>query len=320
MLDKNKLKSTFIMSSILQLLCQTSRSFFLLSLLIIGLTACSRRYHDVPAYMAFDFGEHENRGVGRFKSSLLAEQMAEYYRGSQPGPIGVATFVNVDDLHASSTFGRIFAEQIISELSMQGFDVVELRHSDVLQFLDTTGEFALTRDVAALKPERELGGIVVGTYAVSPVRVYVNARLVEPSTSHVLAVGSVEMGKTNEIARLLRGGSVGATLERIPVKHLGFNSMPMAMNPYWQQAQNWQMEERMGMAQRANPQAGNQNPNTMPNQNMPSSFNMAAKPSIPEAIEQKTELDSQVIELKEVEPQVEGKTSLDAEVRAEDIK
>lgn len=315
MLDKNKFKSKVILGSIIQLTCQTNRLFLTLVFILLALTACSRRYHDVPAYMAFDFGEHENRGVGRFKSSLLAEQMAEYYRGSQPGPIGVATFVNVDDLHSSSTFGRIFAEQIISELSMQGFDVVELRHSDVLQFLDTTGELALSRDVAVLKPERELGGIVVGTYAVSPVRVYVNARLVEPSTSHVLAVGSVEMGKTNEIARLLRGGSVGATLERIPVKHLGFNSMPMAMNPYWQQAQEWQMEERMGMGQRG--QSLNQN---FP-QNAPAAMNLGTKPSIPEVIEEKKqEAGRQAVELKAVDELDETKIDLQAEVKDSDIK
>jgi len=165
--------------------------------------------------------------VGRFKTSYLAEQFDQFYRGTSPGPIGVTTFVNIDDLYTTSTFGRMLGEQVMSELAMRGFDVIELRHSDALQFLASSGEFALSRDVGFVRKERELGGVVVGTYVVSPVRVYLNARLIDPSTSKVLTAGSVEMPKTEEIAKMLRGGTVSATLERIPVKHIGFSTYPM---------------------------------------------------------------------------------------------
>lgn len=239
MINKNY-KTTTI--SKYQRLCQ----IMIFTFILIAFSSCSRRYHDMPTFLPINLSQYNNQSVGRFKSSLLAEQMADYYRGSQPGPIAVATFVNVDDLHASSTFGRIYAEQIMSELSMQGFDVIELRHAEALQFLNASGEFALSRDVNMLKPHRELGGVVVGTYAVSPVRVYVNARLVDPGTSKVLTVGSVEMGKTKEIGKMLRGGTMKAGLERIPVKHLGLNTYPMQTNPYMQQARQWMMEEKMG--------------------------------------------------------------------------
>ena len=43
----------------------------------------------------------------------------------------------------------------------------------------------------------------------------------------MLSAGSVEMEKTEEIARLLRGGAFAQTLERIPVRHLGMSSYPM---------------------------------------------------------------------------------------------
>lgn len=242
MLHKFNNTLNMILNLNIQRVCQ----IVILLFLCLLFSACSRRYHDVPTFLPISFSQYKNQGTGRFKSTLMAEQMAEYYRGSQPGPIAVATFVNVDDLQSSSTFGRIYAEQIMSELSMQGFDVIELRHSDALQFLNAEGEFALSRDVSVLKPHRELGGVVVGTYAISPVRVYVNARLLDPSSSRVLTVGSVEMSKTKEIARMVRGGSVKAGLERIPVKHLGFNTYPMNTNPYMAQAKQWLMEEQMG--------------------------------------------------------------------------
>lgn len=195
-------------------------------LILVVLGGCSKRYNDYPTYLPFDISTDSDNGVGRFKSAHLVAQMDALYRGSNPGPIGVATFVNIDDLYTTSTFGRVYAEQVMSELAMRGFDVVELRHSEAMQFLGTNGEFALSRDAALVKQVRDLGGIVVGTYAVSPVRVYMNTRLIDPATSVVLAVGSVEMEKSKEITRMLRGGTFRASLERVPVKRFGFQNYP----------------------------------------------------------------------------------------------
>lgn len=194
-------------------------------------TGCSKRYSDIPAYWPVPYREYDNQGVGRFKSSFLAEQIDAYYRGSDPGPIGVTTLVSLDDLYSTSSFGRMFAEQLISELAMKGYDVIELRHSDALQIMNAAGEFALSRDTGVLRNTQKLGGVVVGTYSVSPERVYVNARLIDPKSSLVLSAGSVEMDKTKEIARMLRGGSVITAMERIPVKHLDYTTYPALMVP-----------------------------------------------------------------------------------------
>lgn len=200
-------------------------------LLVVFFAGCSKRYSDIPAYWPIPYDEYENQGVGRFKTSYLAEQIDEYYRGSDPGPIGVTTLVNLDDLYTTSTFGRMYAEQLISELSMKGYDVVELRHADALQVMNASGEFALSRDTGVLRSTQKLGGVVVGTYTVSPVRVYVNARLIDPKSSVVISAGSVEMTKTKELARMLRGGSVITNMERIPVKHLDYATYPALLFP-----------------------------------------------------------------------------------------
>lgn len=211
------------------------------SLCCLVLAGCSGRYNDVPSYWPIPTEEYTNYGPGRFKTALLAEQIDSYYRGAAPGPIGITTFVNIDDLYSSSTFGRMVGEQLMSELAMKGFDVIELRHSDALQFLDSSGEFALSRDVRAVRPQRSLAAVVVGTYVVSPERVYVNARLVQPSTSLVLSAGSVEMSKTAELTKLLRTGSTVGSLERIPVKPVGYTDRaPQGMDSL---RQRWIQEE-----------------------------------------------------------------------------
>lgn len=210
--------------------------------LLVSITGCSPRYDDMPAYLAFDIRSDDNKSVGRFKTSYLAQQIEEYYRGTNPGPLGVTTFVNVDDLYATSTFGRVLSEQLMSELAMKGFDVIELRHSDALQFLNNEGEFALSREMGSVRRERKLGGVVVGTYVLSPERVYLNSRLLDPNSSLILAAASAEMSKTPEIAKLAKMGGLPGTLERIPVKHLGLSTIPMNMNPSYVQ-QQWSQEE-----------------------------------------------------------------------------
>ena len=210
-------------------------------ILLLGAAGCSPRYDDMPAYWPIPNKDYDNYGPGRFKTSLLAAQIDRHYRGSAPGPIGVTTFVNVDDLYSSSTFGRMVGEQLMSELAMKGFDVIELRHTDALQFLDRGGEFALSRDAGMVRPERNLAGVVVGTYVASPERVYVNARLIDPSTSVVLSAGSVEMSKTPELSKLLRGGSLPGSLERIPVRHLG--NVTQQIDPTETSRRRWSQEE-----------------------------------------------------------------------------
>ena len=211
------------------------------ALFLVSATGCSPRYDDMPAYWPIPNRDYDNYGPGRFKTALLASQIDQHYKGSAPGPIGVTTFVNIDDLYTSSTFGRMVGEQLMSELAMKGFDVIELRHTDVLQFLDRGGEFALSRDAGMVRPERNLAGVVVGTYVTSPDRVYVNARLIDPSTSVVLSAGSVEMSKTAELAKLLRGGSMPGSLERIPVRHLGH--ITKAIDPEEANRRRWSEEE-----------------------------------------------------------------------------
>lgn len=226
-----------------------------LGILLVGCFGCSKRYDNLPVYSSIPFWDLENTSVGRFKTSYLARQIHAYFRGNVHGPIAVATFVNIDNLYGSSTFGRMLGEQMMSELSMLGYDIIELRHADALQVLDDEGEFGLSRDVSVLKRVQNVSAIVLGTYIASPERVYLNARLIDPASSMVISAGSVEMKRTDEISRMLRTSTLPATLERVPVRQIGRESMPQAA--YWPyppqvgfQAQRFQDEEQFYPEQR----------------------------------------------------------------------
>ena len=192
---------------------------FILVLAAVG--GCSKRYSDLPAFSSIPVYDTKNGSVGRFKTSYLADQLDSYYRGTGYGPIAVTTFVDINNLYSTSAFGRTISEHLISELAMKGYDVVEMRHSDVVQILMGQGEFGLSQEVKVLKKAQDLAGIVVGTYTVSKDRIYLNSRILDPTTSLVRSVGSVEIELDEEIIKLLRQNAAKKTLERIPVRPLG---------------------------------------------------------------------------------------------------
>ncbi len=94
----------------------------------------------------------------------------------------VASFVSINNLEESSTFGRLMAEQIASRFAQRGTRVIELKVRQQSVFIkEGKGEFMLSRDVRAISASHNVSGIVVGTYADAGDLVYVSARIVRPA-------------------------------------------------------------------------------------------------------------------------------------------
>lgn len=104
-------------------------------------------------------------------------------------PLIVASFVNVNNLEESSTFGRVLAEQIGSRFSQNGYSVIEmkLRHESIFIDNKRKGEFLLSRDLRQITRSHNAAAVIVGTYGRSLDRIYVSARIVDPTSSVVLA-------------------------------------------------------------------------------------------------------------------------------------
>jgi TolB-like protein len=102
--------------------------------------------------------------------------------------IVVATFVNVDNLNESSTFGRIISEQIASRFSQRGYKVKEVKfRQDTIYMQDGEGEFLLSRDLRAISEKHDASVVVVGTYGKAYNEMYVSARVINPSNSLLVA-------------------------------------------------------------------------------------------------------------------------------------
>ena len=103
-------------------------------------------------------------------------------------PILVSSFVNIDDLTQSSTFGRVVAEQIGSRIAQHGYKVIEMKMRTGSIFVKAqTGELVLSRELREISFQHDAYAVVVGTYGASKGTVYLTAKLVRAKDSVILS-------------------------------------------------------------------------------------------------------------------------------------
>ncbi len=164
----------------------------------------------------------------------LADQITASLRGAKEltgRRVAVLPFVDLNDLQVVSDLGRAVGEELASALHFRNFHLAEIRGDDRLVMARRVGELYLARTgpdrlapaqaapVQNVAEKYNLGGFVVGTYAVLPGgwlagalqgrqltgdRVALNARLIEPLSGAVLAVGSVQIQLDDTVAALLK--------------------------------------------------------------------------------------------------------------------
>lgn len=135
-------------------------------------------------------------------ADALIEQLDPQDFGDD-SPVVVASFVSIDNLEKSSTFGRVLAEYIGSRFVQNGFKVVELKLRDTVYIKQDGGEFLLSREVKNLSAEHEVNALVVGTYSIGSDTVYVAARVVDPADATILATYDYSLKIGSNLAQML---------------------------------------------------------------------------------------------------------------------
>lgn len=179
-------------------------------------------------------------------SAELADQLTVSLRGAgvlMGRRIAVLPFYDLNDLQTTTELGRLVGEELAAALHFRNFHLAEIRTDDQLILARWVGESFLTRTgperalttvstpVETLREKHNLGGLVVGTYAVLPDRskgrlgrrlldgrVSLNARLLDPTTGAILAMGSRKIEIDRTIEALLRRRSV--PLEALPTDEI----------------------------------------------------------------------------------------------------
>jgi TolB-like protein len=178
-------------------------------ILIAGACAQSDRHgRQKPLGGSLESGASEPYTAVLESSYLSADKLARALVGRQFSPntpIMAASFVDIDNLTTSSTFGRIVSEQIASRLAQHGFRIIEMKLRQESVFIKRgEGEFMLSRELRDLGSSREIGAALVGTYAVSEHFIFVSARIVRTEDSTVLAGCDYEIPNDDITRSLMR--------------------------------------------------------------------------------------------------------------------
>lgn len=125
--------------------------------------------------------------------------------------VAVSTFVTLDNLYATSSFGRFLGEQLLSTLQQSGLEVIEVRKTPGMMVSPHHGEYALSRSMDELGLVQAAQAVVVGTYTVAGQEIFVNARLLRNDDNRVLSSASMVLPIDAMTANLLANESMPAS-------------------------------------------------------------------------------------------------------------
>jgi TolB-like protein len=141
---------------------------------------------------------------------------ADYLIGKLPkdmfknSPFLIASFVNIDNLNESSTFGRTISEQISSRFKQLGYTAIEMKLRTTIFIKEGSGEFLLSRELSEISSKHNANAMVVGTYAIASDRVYLTVRVVNAVDSIILASYDYNVPITRDVFKMLLKGREGA--------------------------------------------------------------------------------------------------------------
>ncbi len=109
-----------------------------------------------------------------------------------PTRVILTSFVDLNKLEKTSTFGRLISESMFNELHIRKFLVTDFRGREAVS-VNEDGEFHITRDVEELKDNvNEVEYILVGTYVkFEDQSLLVNARILDSISGRILSSARV---------------------------------------------------------------------------------------------------------------------------------
>jgi len=107
--------------------------------------------------------------------------------GTLADGVVVCTFVDINNLHRTSSFGRYVAGQLMNELQRYAFEVIDMRKSLSVVVQEKRGEFGLSRNPDEIPSAHEARAMLTGTYLVGDKEIIVNASIVDNRGGELLS-------------------------------------------------------------------------------------------------------------------------------------
>jgi len=103
----------------------------------------------------------------------------------------VCTFVDINNLYRTSSFGRYVAGQLMNELQRYSYQVIDMRKNLSVVVQEKRGEFGLSRNPDEIPSSHEAGAMLTGTYLVGEREIIVNASIVDNRRGELLSSATV---------------------------------------------------------------------------------------------------------------------------------
>lgn len=169
----------------------------------IGTTACSNS--TVPARVEPTWEQAVSSPFISANYQAADALLAQIRPGLKTGQsLLMATVVSIDALDKSSTLGRLISEQVAGRFTHAGYRMVEMKFANAIYLRRDQGEMMLTREIGNLAKTHDAQAVVVGTYGEGTDFVFVNLKVIQPTTNVVLAVHDYVMPLNASTRSLLR--------------------------------------------------------------------------------------------------------------------
>ena len=120
----------------------------------------------------------------RLASKDMSDAMAT--KISKEHPIIVTTFYNVNNVGGSSPFGKTASERVSSELTRQGWNVIEIKMTNSIK-VSPAGEFILSTDLDSIAKKHAAKAVIVGNYSRANSSAFVTMKAVSLANSTTIA-------------------------------------------------------------------------------------------------------------------------------------
>lgn len=123
---------------------------------------------------------------------------------SQKSPMLIASFVDINQLDKSSSFGRIISQQIGSAVSAKGYMVKEMLLRNNVYIKQSHGEFLLSRQLRDISSKHKAQAVIVGTYAIGKNTLYATAKIISVENNTIISSYDFTLPLGPDIKELLR--------------------------------------------------------------------------------------------------------------------
>lgn len=136
--------------------------------------------------------EHVYSNLNNTINDIADQLFATNFNKKNKIRVILTSFVDLDKLEKTSTFGRLISESMFNELHVRKFQVTDFRGQDAVVVTEN-GEFHITRDTEKLRDNVDaVEYILVGTYVkFEDESLLINARILDSISGRVISTARV---------------------------------------------------------------------------------------------------------------------------------